>query len=194
MKRASAMTESARIVQHLREKYGPVAVILHGSRAVGYERPHSDWDLFLLFLDDPKSSVDRLEIDGQDVEWQGLRVPVPESEFLRLCGVQLQFAQILWEDDSRAGTSLLSLASAFYAKGIQLTDAQRATYKQYLTHKANGMEDDIDTPYLFLRHQHIFLERASNWWFELRGEFRKPLYVAMPTIQRRDPEYFNLLT
>ncbi len=193
MKCARTMPEAASIVKHLRDKYRPAAVILHGSRAAGYARKHSDWDLFLLFLNDPQPSVDRVDIDGQDVEWQGLRWPFPENEFYRRCGVQLQFAQILWEDDSRAGTALLNLAAGFYSKGIQLAEGQKATYKQYLIHKANGMEDDIETPYLFLRHQHIFLERASNWWFEMRGEYRKPLYVAMPVIQRRDPEYFSLL-
>jgi len=187
------MDKEAAITAALREKYSPVAVILHGSRAVGKQRPRSDWDIVLLVGAKPAPAIGREEIAGEDVEWQAFMAPLPEDAFLGVFGVQLQFSKLLWEDASGAGTALLRQAHSVYAKGVALTDATKLGYKQYLVHKINGMEDDIDTPYLFLRHQHTFLERASNWWFEMRGEFRKPLYIAMPTIEARDPQYHDLL-
>lgn len=187
------MNKEAEIAEYLRNKYSPVAVVLHGSRTVGKNRPHSDWDIFLLFIEKPEQVFNREEIAGEDVEWKALRAPVADDEILDTFGVQLQFAKVLWEDESGVGTGLLKQAASFYAKGIQLTDADKAKYKQYLTHKVNGMEDDIDTPYMFLRHQYAFFERASNWWFEMHGEYRKPFYIAMPIIQERDPEYYDLL-
>ena len=187
------MHKASSIVSRLREKHRPTAIILHGSRAAGHHRPRSDWDLFLLFFHEPEVLVGREEIEDEDVEWQALKVPIPEGDVLRRCGVQLQYARILWESDLAAGTDLLKQATTIYARGVRLTELQISQYRQYLVHKANGMEDDIETPYLFLRHQAVFLERASNWWFELRGEYRKPLYLAMPIILQRDPEYSSLL-
>lgn len=185
-------TESA-IVQQVRARHDPVAILLHGSRASGHQRPHSDWDLLLLFQEEPEQAVDRVDIVGEDVEWQALRVPFPDAEFLRRCGVWLQFARVLWEDDAAAGSALLAQAGAIYRQGVRMNAAQRAAAHRYLAHKANGMADDIDTPHLFLRHQHVFFERASNLWFELRGEYRKPLHIAMPTFRERDPAFFRLL-
>ena len=187
------MSKTPAVAGHLRDKYSPVAIVLHGSRAVGKERPHSDWDIFLLFNEKPEQVVEREDVAGEDVEWTAVEVPVADDAMLRVFGVQLQFAKVLWENESRAGTRLLEQASAFYARGVQLTDADRVRYKQYLCHKANGMEDDIATPYMFLRHQYAFLLRATNWWFEMHGEYPKPFYMAMPLIRERDSEYHDLL-
>jgi predicted nucleotidyltransferase len=187
------MSTSDAIAWQLRIQYKPTAVVLHGSRAVGMNRPHSDWDILLLFAEKPAIALNREEIAGEDVEWTAIKTPVAENAILGTVGVQLQFGKVLWEDDSKAGTRLLEQTTAFYAKGLQLTEADRHKYKQYLCHKVAGMEDDIATPYMFLRHQYMFFLRASNWWFELNGEYSKPFYVAMPIIRERDPEYHDLL-
>jgi len=181
------------ITAQLCRQYRPAAVVLHGSRALGMQRRHSDWDIFLLFHELPAQAFHREEIAGEDVEWQAVKVPVADQALLKTCGVVLQFARVLWEDASGAGSTLLRQAAAFYARGVALTDADKAAYRQYLIHKAHGMEDDANTPWLFLRHQHAFLERATNWWFEMRGEYKKPLYVAMPIIHAQDPAYHDLI-
>lgn len=187
------MDKDAAIVDHLRLRYNPVAVVLHGSRAVGRQRPHSDWDIFLLVTEPRELAVDREDIAGEDVEWQACVVPVADHAILDTFGVQLQFAKLLWEDASGAGSALLRQAARFYAQGVRLTEAKKRRYQQYLNHKANGMADDMGTPCLFLRHQYALLERASNWWFEMRGQYRKPFYLAMPIIQQQDPAYHELL-
>jgi predicted nucleotidyltransferase len=187
------MSTADAITWQLRNKYSPNAVILHGSRAVGMNRPHSDWDILLLFNERPEVALNREQVAGEDVEWEAVKVPVAENAILSTVGVELQFGNVLWEDASRAGTRLLEQAAAFYAKGVQLTEADRAKYKQYLCHKVAGMEDDIATPYMFLRHQYAFFLRASNWWFEMNGQYPKPFYIAMPIIRERDPEYHELL-
>jgi hypothetical protein len=90
------------------------------------------------------------------------RFLVAGNAILTTVGVELQFGKVLWEDESRAGTQLLERAAAFYAKGVQVSEAERVMYKQYLCHKVVAMEDDIVTPYMFLRHQYAFFLRASN--------------------------------
>jgi len=156
-------------------------------------RAHSDWDIALLFTEMPALKLNREELAGEDVEWSAICVPVADSAILKAIGTELQHAKVLWEDHSLAGTNLLAQAAAFYSKGVQLTEADRAKYKQYLSHKVAGMQDDVATPYMFLRHQYAFFLRASNWWFETRGMYPKPFYLAMPFIHDRDPEYHGLL-
>jgi len=181
------------IVSLLRERYGPVGILLHGSRAVGMERMHSDWDVSLLFTEMPVLTLNREELAGEDVEWTAVRVPVAADAIQEAVGLELQHAKVLWEDESHAGTKLLEQAATFYGKGVRLSEADRAKYKQYLSHKVAGMQDDIETSYMFLRHQYAFFLRASNWWFEVRGMYPKPFYLAMPFIRDHDPEYHGLL-
>ena len=169
------MTTADEIARQLRREYGPTAVILHGSRAAGMNRSRSDWDILLLFSRKPRMSINREEIAGEDVEWKAVVTPVAEDALLGAVGVELQFGRVLWEDEACAGTRLLEQAAAFYAKGVQVTEADRAKYEQ------------------FLRHQYAFFLRASNWWFELQGQYPKPFYMAMPIIRERDPEYHELL-
>ena len=187
------MSTSDAIAWQLRNKYSPTAVILHGSRAVGMNRPHSDWDILLLFTEQRAIARGREEIAGEDVEWEAVKVPVAEHAILASVGVKLQFGKVLWEAEARAGTRLQEQAAAFYAKGVQLTEADRAKYKQFLSHKVAGMEDDVASPYMFLRHQYAFFLGASNGWFEVNGQYPKPFYMAMPIIRERDPEYHELL-
>lgn len=101
------MNTAESIAWQLTRKFSPVAVILHGSRAVEMNRPHSDWDVLLLFSEKPELTLNREEIAGQDVEWKAVRVPVAENAILSTIGVELQFGRVLWEDESRAGTRLL---------------------------------------------------------------------------------------
>jgi len=186
------MEKEQRISNFLQEKYIPDAIILHGSRASGMNRAHSDWDIYLIFKEKPAVTFHREEIDHEDVEWHGVMLPSSDNEILETFGVHLQSSKVLWEKDS-IGTKLLEKAKTFYARGVRVSKSDRAKYKQYLTHKVHGMADDLNTPYMFLRHQYAFFERASNWWFELRGMYRKPFYTAMPYIQEHDPEYYSLL-
>tara|TARA_B100000508_G_scaffold60333_2_gene47517 strand:+ start:63380 stop:64018 length:639 start_codon:yes stop_codon:yes gene_type:complete len=181
-----------KIIQHIKETHNPQAIILHGSRAIGKERGNSDWDLYLLYTDTPPHFSGREDVEGADVEWKAVKAPVKENEILDVFGVQLQFAKVLWEEES-VGSTALNAARSLYEKGVTLSKEDKERMEQYLTHKANSLKDDIDTPYMFLRHQYAFFERAINWWFEMRGEYRKPFYVAMPRIKEEDPEYHDLL-
>lgn len=181
------------IVQTLRDKYNPVAILLHGSRAVGKERPHSDWDVIMLFEGEIPRRGYREEIGGHDVEWKAISIPVEDEKIVDTFDVYLQFAKVLWEADSK-GTDTLEKALKVYAKGPNLSDDDVRKWKQFLEHKLLGMIDDINSPYMFFRHLSVFFNRASNMWFEIiHNEFSKPFYLAIPDMQARDPEFSKLL-
>lgn len=187
------MEKATEIVEYLKTAYGPEAIILHGSRSIGKERLHSDWDILMLFNSEPSKKSNREDVYGEDVEWKAFVLPVSQSAILDDFGVVLQNAKVLWEKDNE-GSELLELAQSEYSKGAQLTPEDHTRYRQFLVHKLHSLEDDRDTPYMFLRHLGEFFSRATNWWFEiLHDEHRKPFYIALPTIQERDSEYYRLL-
>lgn len=182
-------TKEQKIVEYLKNKYHPVGIILHGSRAVGKERAHSDWDIILLFREAPSRMKYREEVEGEDVEWKGYVLPIKNEEIILRCGAYLQFAQVLWEEDGE-GTDLTHRASVEYAKGPRLSNEEKEGELLFLRHKFLGMQDNEEVSYMFLRHLSVFFNRASNLWFEiLHNEFSKPFYLAIPEIKERDPEY-----
>ena len=181
--------KAEKIVEVLKEKYNPVAILLHGSRAVGKERPHSDWDILMLFNGDIPRRGYRESIDEEDIEWKAFKIPTATDSIVDIFGIYLRFAKVLWEEGS-AGSTLLEKASATYAKGPQLSQDDIRREKHFLEHKLLGMQDDVDTPYMFLRHLGVFFSHSVNIWFEvLHNEFPKPFYLAIPEIKERDPEY-----
>ena len=187
------MDKETEIIEYLKKTYNPIAILLHGSRAIGKNRPHSDWDIIMLFDAEIPRRGHREEIAGEDAEWKAFQLPVLEGKIVDTFDVYLQFAKVLWEKDS-VGSNLLKIASAEYEKGPNITQDQLKREKQFFRHKILGMKDDKDTPYMFLRHLSVLFNRASNTWFEiLHNEFAKPYYVAMPMIQGRDPEYYKRL-
>ena len=181
--------KAEKIANILKEKYGPVAILLHGSRAVGKERAHSDWDILMLFDGDIPRRGYRESIEDEDVEWKAFKIPAAADSMVDIFGMYLQFAKVLWEEDG-AGSVILENASAAYSKGPQLSPDDIRCEKKFLMHKLLGMQDDVDTPHMFLRHLGVFFSRASNLWFEvLHNEFSRRFYLAIPEIKARDPEY-----
>lgn len=182
-----------KIVEYLKEKYKPVAMLLHGSRAIGKERLHSDWDIFMLFEDSVPKKSNREEVDGEDVEWKAFSLPVINEQIVDKFDANLQFAKVLWEKGGD-GTDLLNRAKVEYAKGPNLSDEDLRRIGQFLAHKLNGMEDYLGDQFMFARHLSVFFSRAAVLWFEiLHNEFSKPYYLAMPIIKEKDPEYFKQL-
>lgn len=183
-----------KIVGFLRKKYNPVVVLLHGSRAVGKERPHSDWDIVMLFSGDIPRKGYREEIEGQDVEWKAFVVPEDKSSIYEIFDVYLQFAKVLWENGD-VGAKLLERAKEEYAKGPKpYTEDEKRREKQYFHHKIRGLVDDQDTQYLFFRHLCVLRTQSTRLWFELlNNKFSQPLYLAMPLIEKEDPDFYKNL-
>ena len=117
------MEKQNQIVEYLRENYKPDAIVLHGSRATGMQRPHSDWDIILLFNAQPERSSKREEIAGEDVEWKTILLPVTGDNILDVCGVQFQFTKLLWEKDG-VGTELLAQANTFFRSEEHTSELQ----------------------------------------------------------------------
>lgn len=181
-----------KITNFLREEYNPIAILLHGSRAVGMERTHSDWDIILI-VDNNKGKNGRIEIEGQDVELKFHTLPDEDFSVLNNFDINLQFAKVLWEEGS-IGTDLLEKAKAEYEKGPNLTKEEILKWKQFFEHKIAGMKDDVESPHMFFRHVGVLHNKAMNLWFEVKcNQFSKPYYMAIPEIAETDPKFKKLL-
>lgn len=182
------------IVAFLKQKYKPTAVILHGSRAVGEERAHSDWDIIMLFSGDVPRKGYREEIEGEDVEWKAFNIPKESESVTEIFDVYLQFAKVLWEENA-VGSKLLERAKEEYLRGPKpYNEDEVRREKQFFQHKIQGLIDDKDTQYLFFRHLCVLRTQATRLWFELlKNRFSQPLYLAMPLIEKEDPEFHKNL-
>lgn len=187
------MDKETEIVEYLKKTYSPISILLHGSRAVGKNRPNSDWDIIMIFDQEIPRKGHREEIAGEDVEWRAFGLSSLQENIIDTFDVYLQFAKVLWEVN-HTGSEILKKAKDEYNKGPNLSPDQIKREKQFFYHKILGMKDDKETPYMFLRHLSTIFNRASNMWFEiLHNEFAKPYYIAIPIIQEEDPEYYENL-
>ena len=180
------------ITEHLKELYRPVAMILHGSRAVGRERIHSDWDLFLLYKAEtelPKNG--RLIWHDQNIEHTHHHLPVEDLE--KEFGVKMQFGRILYESESE-GTNLLVEAKDYYTKPAGWSEKNNNDSKLWMKGRVDGMRDTVHDPLLFERYASDFYARITNYWYwAIHDTFPKPIYLALEEIKDKDPDYFNLI-
>jgi len=180
------------ITEHLRGLFNPTAIIIHGSRAVGRERAHSDWDIFLIYEEGAELSKNgRLVWQDQNIEYSHHTLPVEniEDEF----GVKLQFGRVLYQANSE-GAELLKQAKEFYQEPINWSDEHRESHRLWMKGRVDGMRDTVGQPLIFERYASDFYARITNYWYiAIHNTHTKPIYLALEEIQERDPDYFDLI-
>lgn len=180
------------ITNYLRETFNPSAIILHGSRASGHERPHSDWDIVLLYNTATIGKINgRLIYEEQNIEYSHHQTPV--QDVMKEFGVKLQNARVLWEEGG-VGRDLLSDASHVYAAGLQWTDEERYSHSLWMRSRIDGMQDAVDSPLLFEKYATDFYSRITNYWYwAIHDQYPKPMYLALEEIKEADPLYYELI-
>lgn len=179
------------IVEYLKENFHPDSIILHGSRARGKERPHSDWDFILLYLQPTLVKNGRLFVDGQNVEYSVTALPV--TDIFGTFDTKLNKAKVIFDTDN-IGTGLIAEATAFYNKGVHWNEEKRASHKLWLEGRIAGMGDNIDNPLLFQKYFSDFYGRVFNYWYWLVAhQHSEPIYIAVDEIKEKDPIYFEML-
>jgi predicted nucleotidyltransferase len=179
------------ILTHLKEMLCPDAIILHGSRARGKERPHSDWDFVLLYNEQTEAKSGRLLYQNQNIEYSAITLPV--LDIFETFSAKLQGAKVLYERN-KEGTDLLQQANNFYSRGVHWTPEKIADHKLWVEGRINGMRDNIDNPFLFQKYFSDFYGRVFNYWYWLvANRHSEPIYVAVDEIKEKDPMYFEIL-
>jgi len=178
-----------KIIQHLREVYKPLAIILHGSRASGHEREHSDWDFVLLYpKENELPSNGRLDVDRQNVEFSHHHIPAEDIE--KEFGVKLQNSRVVFEMNSE-GSGLLTQAQQIYSQPVGWSDKDKYNHSLWMRGRIDGMHDAVNNPIVFERYASDFFARITNYWFlSLHDKNPQPIYLALQEIAEKDPEYF----
>lgn len=180
-----------KITDYLLKTYKPNAIILHGSRARGKERQHSDWD-FIFLYNSPESGQNGREIyKEQNIEFSSHLLPIGdiEQEF----SIKLQGAKVVYEENS-IGTDLLKRAYSYYQEGVHWPQKKVDDHKLWVEGRINGMRDNVNNEMIFSKYFADFYQRVFNYWYWiLQHVHTQPIYIAMEQIADKDEEYFNLV-
>lgn len=180
------------ITAHLIDTYAPNAIILHGSRARGKAREHSDWDFVLLYSQATTVENGREMFLDQNIEYSIHQLPI--SDIIDEFGAKLQGAKVLYEKNDE-GSTLLQQATNEYAQGVHWTTKRIANHKLWLEGRINGMKDNIDNPVVFNKYYSDFYGRVFNYWYWiLQQQHSQPVYIAQEEVAEKDPVYYKLVS
>ncbi len=180
-----------KIVNHIKEKYNPLAIILYGSRATDVAKEHSDWDIACLVEGESKS--DSFEFEGESLDLGLYHYPLDLVTALKHFDGTLQSAKLLY-DQNGVGEKFLAEIKSHYALGRNLTEEQIAMRHQFLLRRLKKLEQSQDNPALFAIHIGVFIERATQYWFEvLNNKWRTSLRSRLAVIQTEDQSFYDYL-
>ena len=175
------------IINYLKEKYNPDAIILHGSRARGMAREHSDWDFIFLYNADTNHKNGREFFTGQNIEFSVVTLPV--QDILYTFSYKLHKAVVLFERQNE-GTSILDEADTIYTQGVHWTEEKIADHKLWFQGRIDGMRDNVDRPEIFFKYFSDMYPRVVNYWYFLKKQtYSEPIYVAVVEIEKEDPVF-----
>jgi hypothetical protein len=128
-------TTEEKLTQYIKEKYNPLAIILHGSRANGRDREHSDWD-FLIITEKDMNPHGEL-VDGNKIDYHQLVHPIPEGKGLSFM-YRVENSKILFDTNNIAQEFILQ-NDVFVKKGNHFTEIERKARYSFLISALNGI-------------------------------------------------------
>lgn len=181
--------ETKELVEYLKKKYKPLAIVLHGSRARGKNRANSDWDIYL-FVDKKKKVVDHMW-NGQHLDIWPIQVPVSTEFFVDTFGPTLFNARVLFDTKDSLATKLVAEAQTFLSLGRKWTKSEYQNAKSYVERTLSRLEGTIEKPEVFFCHLGNFYQAAIQYYFQTQKKFTKPIYEAVELIQKEDNKYYK---
>jgi predicted nucleotidyltransferase len=181
-----------KLVEYLKKKYNPTALVLHGSRANGYAREHSDWD-FIMFTKQDTKPLTREIVFGANIELKQVLLPVPEDKFLGFF-FRTENTKILHDPESVA-ISLLNINDTKVKEGNRFTTDDRTKRYAFLSSALDGIRDYSDKPLNLFDKKIDFYTRAIDSWFRfIKNEFEPSHYIAFPRINEEDSDFYELIS
>ncbi len=89
---------------------------------------------------------------------------------------------------------LIKRSAEVLKKGNKFGEVSKRARYAFLRSALDGMSDYADNSIIFFSKKSDFYDRAVPAWFRfLHQEFKPSDYLALPRINREDPEFFMLL-
>lgn len=183
------LTESE-LVQFIKEKYNPLAIILHGSKASSRSRPHSDWDLVLLVEKD--TQTEQVILNGSAVDMEAIKPDIDDNRILNEIGDAFYSARVIFDTDE-VGKKFVERVHKLAAQGYKITPAEIEAKRIFIVRRINRLIDAETQPIEFFYHFSIFLQRSMNYYFQVKGMWSKSIYEAVEYIKDNDLEFYKEL-
>lgn len=178
------------IAAHLKKTFAPNAILLHGSRARGKEREHSDWDIIFLYSKQVEGKNGRMLYKEQNIELSSHTLPINDVE--KEFGTKLLDARVLYEEGLIA-SDLLLRANEYYKKGVHFTEEKLQNHQLWMEGRIDGMRDTVHEPIIFFKYFADVHQRVANYWYWiLQHSHAQPIYIAVEEMKEKDPEYHQL--
>ena len=179
-----------KIIEYIKSRYNPKAIILHGSRARGLNRDNSDWDLYVFIDSNIEGGTENF--NGENLDVSIMYLPLEEYDFIDTFGPTLKGAKILFDTDELA-QKLIDEAEKIYGQSRVLSERDIQNRKNRGARLLERIKGTINQPELQLYHLGAFYESVIRYWYELKGEWQQPPYLALEDIHQRDPEFHRYL-
>lgn len=178
------MLTEEKLIEYLVTKYNPLAIILHGSRASGTNRQHSDWDLVLLV--DKDTPTEQALIDGSAIDVEALKPDIDDQKILKEIGGTFHSSKILFDTDE-VGEKFVERVQKLASVGFHLTSEEYNSRKLFLFRLLSRLVDAGDEhPIEFAYHFGNFLLKAISYSFQVKGQWSKSIYGAVEDIKKNN--------
>lgn len=182
------------IVEHLKETYDPIAIVLTGSRVSGKASSNSDWDFYVFTSEMRKDGLNSYK--GETLDVTVVNYPVGENYILSTRYHPEQHIKVVFDKSGGWIGDIVKRTQEKYEKEPEeLPQEEYERLKKVMARyieKSEGRKEVEGLPFYYLG---IFYEIAIRLWFQLKKEWPLPPYEALPHIQKRDLAFYrNLAT
>jgi hypothetical protein len=185
-----------KIVAQLIEKYSPLGIILHGSRASNYATEHSDWDFFVFTneeIPNKRRHIDEI-IEGQYLDIMVWQFPVGESDlknyFAKYCGA----ARLVYATDPLV-QEMFAEAQSIHSSGLQLPSEEIALEYEDVNRGIKRLSDwkDDMSGVFFLRTAGLYSQLYNDWWNIKQNQYSVSTRKGLEFIKQHDSAFHALL-
>lgn len=181
-----------KITDYIVSKYSPVAIVIHGSRAIGKAREHSDWD-YIIFTKEVADSAYEI-IFGANLQIKAVKLPVSDEKlsdyksYLRKGNVKVVF------DPEHITEEFITKATELYTKSVEYLPIHNNEARVLFLSYIDSLIDYQHEQEAFFRKLAELYVRVIKYWFHiLHHTYMPQVYDALPRIEKEDPEYFQLI-
>lgn len=177
------------IVTYLKSKYGPKAILLHGSRARGDAFDTSDYDLALI-IQQPGLAKPEF-YNGCNLDVSGVS---PTERILTSGQTPIWPCLVLFDDADGLGGGLAKQTLEAFEKGPLPLEREefenRCHFSKRLLQRIQGRGLD---PLVRFYYMGNFYERVLRYWCELNQKWTMSVYLLQPFIAKEDPVFYQYL-
>ncbi len=185
-----------KLIAYLVERYNPIGIILHGSRAGGYATEHSDWDFFVFTKETifNKRRHEHEVVDEQFLDIMLWEFPISKVDmkgyFAKYCGI----AKLVYTSDS-AVNQMFTETQDVNKNGLEFTDEEIKLELEDIRKGLERLSDWINdnSGVFFLRSASLYDQLYNAWWNIKNKKYSISTRIGIARINLEDSQFHILL-